>query len=267
MAPKLPTFIGIGVQRAGTTWLYHCLKDHPLVFVPEKKELHFFNINFEKGLDWYLKFFAHAKDELAIGEITPDYYYETAAINRIFDYFPNVKLIISLRNPVDRAYSAYKLFHKSFNELTFEEAFKKNKKLRELGFYHKWLSCVFTLFPRENLHVILYDDIVSSPKMVIRNLYSFLGVDEAFVPPSLQIRYNRIIWPSMQETINKIGLGFMLNLVKRSPISKYIKEIHARHFDKHRACKDIPEYIKNFYQEDIKRLQCLINKDLSNWLV
>src|SRR5512144_852419 len=79
----LPTFIGIGAQRAGTTWAYNCLAEHPDVFMTRKKELHFFYVNYDRGLEWYKAQFRDAGTRTARGEITPDYMYHEKALRNI----------------------------------------------------------------------------------------------------------------------------------------------------------------------------------------
>src|SRR5262245_48289245 len=106
---RLPDFIGIGAQRCATSWIYECLACHPQVYMPEK-EIHFFDCEFERGMDWYLNHFSTAHAGKLCGEFTPDYLSSPVAIERLRDLVPQAKLIISLRHPVQRAYSAYRLF-------------------------------------------------------------------------------------------------------------------------------------------------------------
>lgn len=84
----LPEFIGIGAQRAGTTWLHECLRTHPQVFVPLHKETQFFNLHFERGLDEYRMSFCGAKPEAVVGEITPNYHHDEKALQRIREALP-----------------------------------------------------------------------------------------------------------------------------------------------------------------------------------
>ena len=79
-SPILPTFICIGAQRAGTTWLYHCLKEHPEIYIPDHKELRSFNYNYNDGIESYSKNFKDAGESNVIGEITPDYYRQQYAL-------------------------------------------------------------------------------------------------------------------------------------------------------------------------------------------
>jgi hypothetical protein len=108
--PRLPNFVIIGAPRSGTTSLAHSLSQHPEVFVTmQVKELHFFDTNFDRGLDWYRQQFsgADAAAAKAAGEATPTYMYDETAMSRMAETVPDARLIAILRNPVDRAYSHY----------------------------------------------------------------------------------------------------------------------------------------------------------------
>lgn len=107
-----PNFLCVGAQKSGTTSLYNILKQHSEVFMPDKKELHFFdwNENFDKSTEWYFQMFQNSLKFNARGEITPNYIYKDNVAQRIFDTLgKDVKLIFMLRNPADRAFSHYKM--------------------------------------------------------------------------------------------------------------------------------------------------------------
>src|SRR6188508_2795579 len=129
----LPTFIGIGAQRAGTTWAYNCLAEHPQVFMTRKKELHFFYVNYSRGLDWYAAQFAGAGSAVARGEITPDYLYHPEALSNIARDVPDVRLFVILRNPIDRAVSAYALHAQRYAGLSFAQALAGDDELIDRG--------------------------------------------------------------------------------------------------------------------------------------
>ena len=119
---KLPDFIIIGCQRGGTTSLYNYITSHPDVEPASQKELHFFDYNFDKGLDWYKDQFP---DNKITGETSPYYIIHPHAPRRIAQAKPDVKILILLRNPGDRAYSHYNLEVKIGHEkLSFEDAIK-----------------------------------------------------------------------------------------------------------------------------------------------
>src|SRR6056297_562433 len=102
-------FIGIGAQKAGTSSIFHFLKEHPEICTSSKKEIHFFDkeYNYLKGIKFYRKFFNNCSSKNIKGEFTPRYIYHPKVAQRIKKYFPDVKLIVSLRNPIERAISHY----------------------------------------------------------------------------------------------------------------------------------------------------------------
>ena len=134
----LPDFLGIGVQRGGTTWLHTLLASHPDVFMPSRrKEIRFFEKYYDRGLGWYSEFFcppAEASRYKAIGEISTQYYDDEASPRRIHADLPEAKLIIMLRHPVSRAYSHYGFVVQRMNYRgTFEEFLASRPKALEKG--------------------------------------------------------------------------------------------------------------------------------------
>jgi hypothetical protein len=109
MDTALPFFLGIGVQKGGTTTLNTLLRQHPLIHLPPKKELHYFSYNYDKPLSWYIGHWGVADTSKVRGEITPYYIFHPYAHKRILDNLPEVRLIILLRDPVRRTLSHY--FH------------------------------------------------------------------------------------------------------------------------------------------------------------
>ena len=105
MPARLPDFLGIGTQKGGTTSLHQWLNNHPGVFLPKCKEIHYFDLHHEKPLEWYKSKFKYAELDQKCGEITPFYLYHPEAPNRIKSIIPNAKLIILLRDPVERTIS------------------------------------------------------------------------------------------------------------------------------------------------------------------
>ena len=106
---RCPDFLGVGTQKGGTTYLHNLLKCHPQIFLAHPKEIHFFSLHWQKGKDWYLSHFNDATDNQVCGEFTPYYLYHPEAPQRICSLLPDVKNIILLRDPVERALSQY--FH------------------------------------------------------------------------------------------------------------------------------------------------------------
>ena len=146
-------FIVIGAAKAGTTWLADNLRNHPQIFLPEKKELIYFNktmqfgrdirnYRYEKPVSWYHAFFENARPDQIKGEISPHYLTSTEAIKKIYQYNPDIKLLITLRNPVEVVYSSY-YFSIQIGEiksLPFDVAIKKHNRILNSGFYFKYLN-------------------------------------------------------------------------------------------------------------------------------
>jgi hypothetical protein len=193
----LPNFLIIGTQKAATTWLAQCLGEHPDVFMAEVKEIHFFNHCFERGLVWYESHFSDWSGQAVIGEATPGYINHPDAPGRIQATLGNgVKLIASLRHPVDRAYSAFWQSMKHGNipaNADFRTVFQQDDRLglRNRGDYFTHLSRYLEHFPRENLCILIYEEIKGDPQKTISDCLEFLGVDQQFVPDTLYSRVNR----------------------------------------------------------------------------
>ena len=100
-----PNFIGIGAQKCASTWVYKVLQDHPQAYVSEPKELNFFSYYYNHGFQWYERFFENTRDRIAVGEISPSYFNASAAPYRVCQYNSNMRVIVTLRDPVERAYS------------------------------------------------------------------------------------------------------------------------------------------------------------------
>jgi hypothetical protein len=189
----LPNFIGIGAPKAGTTWLARCLAEHPQVYMAPVKETSFFRYQDPDGrLAEYEAHFDGAAPAAAVGEFTTSYLESErppAAIHRLL---PNVRLLVSLRNPIDQVYSHYwHLARQNFHSgnqsesYTFEEAIERfGDKMFAAAKYHDHLQRWLTFFDRSQFLVLFYDDLRSQPDHVLRQTYSFLGVDADFVPPS-----------------------------------------------------------------------------------
>lgn len=191
-----PSFLGIGAQRSGTTWLYAQLLGHPQVFVPtRRKELHYFDWNHDRGAGWYERWFP-SPEELArggyraSGEITPEYLLDESAPARIAGALPEVRLIAMLRDPVDRAFSQYCFRVQRFGERrTFERFYAERPDARRRGQYAARLAEYRRYFPSERFLVLVAESAFSRPQQAVRELARFLSVDESgFDLPTLERR-------------------------------------------------------------------------------
>lgn len=179
---RLPDWIGIGCVKCGTSWVWREIKKHPQIFTPDRKEIHFFNGGSEKSLRWYANLFTQSSPDQKVGEFTPDYYHHYEAMHRIKEKVPHANLITLFRHPVERAFSNWKhaVQEKRF-EGTFEESFDF-WRVRERGIYSRWLTRWWSLFPKEQLKIMWYEDIAKEPVKFLQEIYRHIGVDDTFVP-------------------------------------------------------------------------------------
>jgi hypothetical protein len=207
----LPDFIIIGAQKCGTTSLYNYLIEHPWVAPSAVKEVHFFDLAFARGVTWYRRQFPSLlkkcyartvlRQDLVTGEASPYYIFHPHAPRRIRMTLPNVKLIVLLRNPVDRAFSHYQHSVRSGNEpLSFEEALEKecerldgelekmlaNEHYRSMphqaysyllrGIYVDQLKTWLGIFPAAQMLILSSEDFYASPAATYRQTLEFLGL-------------------------------------------------------------------------------------------
>ena len=204
----LPNFLVIGSQKAGTTSIYHVLKAHPQVYVPERKEVNYFfhQGEYEKGEGWYRSHFADMPEgTLAWGEASPGYIVHPMAPARIQRLLPDIKLILTVRQPIDRAYSQYWDNRRSLSEYrTFKEvielALEETYHPDRLGYfsrgtYIQYIRRYLALFPRENLLVLPFEDLHQDPQAFYARIFSFLNVEASFTTPLMTESFNpAAIW-------------------------------------------------------------------------
>ena len=183
----LPNFLIIGAQKAATSTLSSMLHEHDDVFIPARRELAFFTIeaNYKKGIAYYSSLFKEVCKEKAIGEATPDYLHKEEAPGRIHAVVPGARLICSLRDPIERAYSSYLMQISKGSEplgKTFEQAIVDTPHYLEYGMYATQIERYLKLFPRENFKIILLEDLKEAPQLVYDKLCNFLEIARCKLP-------------------------------------------------------------------------------------
>jgi Sulfotransferase domain len=225
--PNLPNFIIIGAQKGGTTSLYVYLTQHPQIAPATQKEIHYFDLQFDKGAEWYYAQFPTLEERGSklTGESSPYYIFCPHVPQRIYDLCPDVKLIVLLRNPVDRAISHYyhyklRIDHES---LSFEEAIAREPErlkgeLEKLladpsyysfeyqhhsylarGIYADQLPAWFKLFPKSQILILKSEDLYANPCETYNTVLEFLNL-----PPhqlGAYEKYNATEYPRISETV------------------------------------------------------------------
>lgn len=182
-----PNFIYIGPDKAGSSWLHEVLIRHPQVFMPEAKDLYFFDRYYDRGLPWYLGQFAGAGPQHAVvGEVCQDYLFHPEAPGRIAECLGTVRTMVTLRDPADRAWSSYLYALKHGEDRgTFLEALQTWPELLEHGRYATHLRRFYQRFGADQTYVAVFDDLVADPQAFIDGLLAWLGVDPMELGPDL----------------------------------------------------------------------------------
>ncbi|MDP5183782.1 sulfotransferase [Blastococcus sp. BMG 814] len=181
----IPDFAYIGTSKAGSTWLFNALAGHPDVYLASDKGLYYFDQHFDEGPQWYLDHFRSAGDQAAVGEISHSYLSSPAAGARIAEFNPGMRLLVCLREPVDRAFSDYlDLVKNGQYDGPFAAALEKFPRLLDRGRYATHLQRYLDLFPRSQLHVSLFDDLRADPQAYADEVFAFLGARRLELPPA-----------------------------------------------------------------------------------
>jgi len=173
----------VGPSRTGTTWLHRVLEGH--VDLPYGvKEPQFFNTFYDKGIDWYARHFRYAAGERPIVEICP-YFFTPMAPDRIKQAIPNCRIVATMRDPVDRIYSVFKL-HRHYGWVrhgTFDQVLEAVPHLGSANRYAEHLKKWFDQFGRENVLVTLYDELRADPASYVNRVCDFIGVNRFALSP------------------------------------------------------------------------------------
>jgi len=292
----LPNLLIVGAAKSGTTSLHNYLNQHPSVFMCSPKEPHFL-INNEIGeqripkgvlnVEDYKFLFKGASAMKYRGESSVMYLsFPEFAIKNINKYLSkNVKIIIMLRNPVERAYSGYQHV-KRYNlmeSLSFEKALDQSEnryqnisnmtpasRYLELGMYFEQVKIFIEEF--DDVHVIIYDDYKNDFNSEIDNVFKFLDLDAFKVNADEKHMVGGWEWKNdwiksliMKKTAFKTALKFLLPF---KSLKKIIREnLHKRNTNKiEKINPETEKWLKEYYKSDIEKLSLLLDKDLNNWI-
>jgi len=184
----LPDVLGIGPARTGTTWLHEKLSG-PVDLPRGIKETKFFERYHARGVEWYASLFQHCKGDRPIAEICP-YLAGPQAPEWIAEVIPNSKFIVTLRDPVDRMYSHYKMMRGyAFTRRPVEEALKADRFLAQGSLYARNLERWFAVFPRSNFLITLYEDLRSGPQAYLDCISEFIGIKRVSLAEQKEPRY------------------------------------------------------------------------------
>ncbi len=282
--PRLD-FVGIGFTKAGSTWIYKLLEEHPEICMSKTKETNFFYLNKDltsnpKKLNSYKDYYWHCQPGQIRGEFSPGYANQDIALKQLQELYPDIKLIVALRNPVSRSVSSF--FHqhrfnrevmKSDIDSILKEKYKDSEGLMYSKALKKWLE----IFPREKIFVVVLEELSQNPTVGIQELYSFLGVDSNFIPQVVTTKTNTVhtyYFPRIQKVLKNTH-----STIKKHPtLSKFLKRIRPLYMAKEKLnqknrkpykkpdiSSNTKEFLKQIFKKETEELEKILKIDLSLW--
>ncbi len=278
----LPNFIIFGTRKAGTTSLYHYLHQHPEIYMTPLKGTRYFlydkklkdadqNVH-ARTLNEYSELFSGAvkKNATAIGEASPSYMYSGKACIEISKTIPEVKLIASLRNPIDMTFSYYQMQMRNLRPSEFVPLTIDNvSRWADLGLYGSYLKKYYTTFNSSQIKILIFEEWIKDPTNITKNIFKFLSVDENFIP-DMDMQYNPggVAKNSFvgflirnKRILNKIKPMFPVTV--KTVFNKFINSNMEKLPPMNQELRD---YLREYFKKDTLALQEMLGRDLMIWL-
>lgn len=319
MSHPMPNFFVVGAPKAGTTSLYHYLDQHPDVYMSPIKEPNYFASEIRPEIfsdemrpavdadlrdlqrylhgpmtekrfggivtDWddYLRLFRNVKGEKAIGEASVCYLWSNTAAANIQAKIPHARILMILRDPVDRMFSQYlQMVSEGRSRITFRQHIENqlarhHHKLREphlelalspLGFSADDVQRYIDRFPPQNLRIFLYEDYRQQQARVLADTFRFLGVDAGFAPDTSQ----RHLQPRVPRSLvvghflKKTGLWQRAAKLAPTLLRPFLRQLAVKPRGALQVNSDDRKFLQDRFRDDIRRLEVLLGRDLSTWL-
>ena len=293
-----PNFLLVAPQKSGTSSISKYLNEHPEIFVSRVKEPFYFTSEIMENISKedpmlksimnyahfdkikYFKLFDDAENEKWLGEASVNYlYYYKHAIPKIKKELGDICIILILRNPIDRAFSNYN-YQLTGQKLTFEESLEieNNRKrqnfnsfwfYKESGLYYDSVTAYIDAFT--NVKVLFFDDLKNNPNDFMKDIFKFLDVETSFAP-NTEIIHNKTFIVKHNWIRNLIFFKKQIflknNLKYKLPVflSAFFRRIFYTTKNNSKMNLNTRKYLINYYEDDVKKLSSLLNKDLTHWL-
>lgn len=274
----LPTFLGIGVTRAGTSWLNTLMASHPDVYVPAlRDEIRFFDENYDRGLAWYEKLFCPPEEAdryRAIGEISPQYLECEECAERIHAAVPEARLIVILRHPVNRAYSQYGFFVQRRSYRGSFEKFVAERPDSLDRYYSRSLKRYLRYYDRSRILALVFEDAFSDVEAMKSNVAEFLDIDVAGFPTAAgngKVNASSVPkFPFLSGFVAKTG-----NLLRRARLEPVVdlfmrSQVHRLLYRGAPLPPLDPELkgrLSERFEDEFPELERLMQIDLSSWSI
>ena len=276
-----PNFFIVGTPKSGTTSLFHYLQEHPEVFLPELKEPHFFSCPEVKNTYYktkivdskqeYLDLYQERESYKAVGDLSSSYLFNKETPKRIHQFNPYAKIIIVLRNPVERALSHYLMdvnlgyINVSLSKvINNKDTFKQHyQEYIELGFYEQQIRAYIKQFPDSQIKVVLSDTLYANTAETLKDIYSFINVSTTFITDFETVHNSYTVprFKALKSLVQSEGLKKMIPSGLKSGLKSLIYKTNAEK-PKLEVEKNL---LREIYKKSIVETETLINQDLSSW--
>ncbi len=253
-------FLIIGAAKCATTWLQQSLSQTPAIFMPGP-ELHFFSREFDKGMGWYRDQFEDWNGEALIGEKSNSYLTEPDAAQRIRDHFPNAKLILQMRDPVQRAYSDYCMLYRRgevSNRIQdhLDPARAAEQRFLSDGRYAHHLERFYDLFPAEQILLLAYEDVRRDPAGNLDKVRTHIGYDGQLEAP-VQKKVKDKNTPMVPLPLRRLlaPVRSVLDPVRHTWPVRALRNAVAKSVEYPALSEALADKMTEFYASDIAQLQ------------
>lgn len=264
-------FLIIGAAKCATTWLQKNLQADPGVYMPDP-ELHFFSREYERGDDWYLSQFDCADETRIIGEKSNSYLEEPMASQRIWKALPETKLVVQLRNPVERAYSDYCMLYRRGEVGRNIEDHLDPRRAAEGRFiangrYREQIDRFLDYYPRDRFLFLLFEDVAARPERQLSLIRGFLGLPEggAWVPKKDKVKdKNTKVTPPVLKRYLK-PLKPLSSRMRKANGFDMLASLLQSEIDYPPLSADLRARLNDYYAPHTERLKELMGNDLTGW--
>lgn len=295
---RKPDFFIVGAPKCGTTAMQYYLRQHPDIFMPEEKELHFFgnDLNFRRSRpneDEYLSYFRKAGNEKRIGEASVWYLYSKSAPNEIKSFSTSASIIIMLRNPVDMLYSLHSQFvyngwepitdfkaainaeegrKKGYNFIPESPIFVEAYFYRELGLFTSHVKRWIDTFGYENVKIVIFENFTRDTAGVCKEIFRFLCVDEDFkvkfkiVNPNKTVRFMALsdFLNNPSPVVLKLG-KFLVPKLLRTLLIQGLHSINTKYEPRPPMPFTLRQHLQEYFRPEVEKLSNLLGRDLTFW--
>lgn len=268
---RKPAFIIIGAVKGATTWVAHQLRSHPDLWLP-KAEPHYFSTEYHRGPEWYRDLFDAAPADRILGEKSASYLAHPEAAGRIAASLPKARLIVQLRDPVQRAYSDYCMYFRrgmvgGDPRKHLDARRSASSRFLEGGLYGAHIMRFLSHFPREQLHVILYEKVKTAAEEIVAGVCSHIGVPAHFAPEEAAQRKNDSRAPMLPLPLRRLlkPTRPLLDPLRSNPLLARARASIAAPVEYPPLTDELRDMLRDFYRDDMRMLEEELQQELTAW--